>query len=36
MKLPGAVNAVRYRTQAAGEPRYLAAYEVERADLPMS
>ena len=30
MKLPGAVNAVRYRTAAAGEPRYLCAYEVER------
>jgi hypothetical protein len=36
MKLPGAVNAVRYRTGTAGEPRYLCAYEVERADLPMS
>ncbi len=36
MKLPGAVNAVRYRTAAAGEPRYLCAYEVERPDLPMS
>ena len=36
MKLPGAVSAVRYRTTTAGEPRYLCAYEVERADLPMS
>jgi hypothetical protein len=36
LKLPGSVNAVRYRTSAAGEPRYLCAYEVERADLPMS
>jgi len=36
MRLAGAVNAVRYRTAAAGEPRYLCAYEVERADLPMS
>jgi hypothetical protein len=36
LKLPGSANAVRYRTDAAGEPRYLAAYEVERADLPMS
>ncbi|HSF06412.1 MAG TPA: hypothetical protein VLG10_11540 [Methylomirabilota bacterium] len=36
MKLPGAVNAVRYRTATAGEPRYLCAYEVERADLPGS
>jgi hypothetical protein len=34
--LPGCVNAVRYRTEAAGEPRYLAAYEVERPELPMS
>jgi len=34
--LPGVVNTVRYRTAAAGEPRYLCAYEVERADLPMS
>lgn len=36
LKLPGCVNAVRYRTAAAGEPRYLCAYEVERTDLPMS
>lgn len=36
LKLTGCVNAVRYRTSAAGEPRYLCAYEVERADLPMS
>jgi hypothetical protein len=36
LKLPGAVNAVRYRTSAPGEPRYLCAYEVERTDLPMS
>ena len=36
MKLPGAVNAVRYRTSEAGEPRYLCAYEVERNDLPNS
>ena len=36
MKLPGCVNVVRYRTEVAGEPRYLAAYEVERTDLPMS
>jgi hypothetical protein len=36
LKLPGSVNAVRYRTAAPGEPRYLCAYEVDRADLPMS
>jgi hypothetical protein len=36
LKLTGCVNAVRYRTAAAGEPRYLCAYEVESADLPMS
>jgi hypothetical protein len=36
LKLPGSVNVVRYRTAAAGQPRYLAAYEVERTDLPMS
>jgi hypothetical protein len=36
LKLPGAVNAVRYRTTVATEPRYLFAYEVERQDLPMS
>jgi hypothetical protein len=36
LKLPGCVNAVRYRTATAGEPRYLCAYEVERAELPMS
>ena len=36
MKLDGAVNAVRYRTSTPGEPRYLCAYEVTRADLPMS
>jgi hypothetical protein len=36
LKLPGSVNAVRYRTAAAGEPRYLCAYEVENPELPMS
>jgi hypothetical protein len=36
LKLPGCVNVVRYRTETPGEPRYLAAYEVERPDLPMS
>jgi hypothetical protein len=36
LELSGAVSAVRYRTAAAGEPRYLCAYEVARADLPMS
>jgi hypothetical protein len=36
MKLPGAVNAVRYKTSVPGEPRYLCAYEVENTDLPMS
>jgi hypothetical protein len=36
LELPGSVNAVRYRTSAAGEPRYLCAYEVENAELPMS
>lgn len=36
LKLPGSVNAVRYRTTAAGEPRYLCAYEVENPALPMS
>jgi hypothetical protein len=36
LKLPGCVNAVRYRTEAAGEPRYLAAYEMERPELAMS
>ena len=35
-KLPGYVNAVRYRTSTEGEQRYLCAYEVERADLPQS
>jgi hypothetical protein len=35
-KLPGYVNAVRYRTATAGEPRYLCVYEVDRADLPQS
>ena len=34
--MPGSVNTVRYRTDAPGEPRYLAVYEVDRADLPMS
>jgi len=36
LKLPGCVSVARYRTEAPGEPRYLAAYEVERTDLPMS
>src|SRR5262245_42773948 len=36
LKLPGVVNAVRYCTRTAGEPRYLAAYEVADRALPMS
>jgi hypothetical protein len=36
LKLPGCVNAVRYRTTTAGEPRYLCVYEVDNAELPMS
>jgi len=36
LKLPGCVNVVRYRTETPGVPRYLAVYEVERPDLPMS
>jgi len=36
LKLPGSVHAVRYRTTAPGEPRYLCAYEVENTTLPMS
>ena len=36
LKLPGCASVARYRTDTPGEPRYLAAYEVERADLPMS
>jgi hypothetical protein len=36
LKLPGSVNAVRYRTNVAGQPRYLCAYEVENTELPMS
>jgi len=36
LKLAGSVNAVRYRTATSGEPRYLCAYEIERADLAMS
>ena len=35
-KLPGLVNVVRYRTSTPGEARYLAAYEVESAELPTS
>jgi hypothetical protein len=35
-KLPGYVNAVRYKTNATDVPRYLCAYEVETPDLPMS
>jgi hypothetical protein len=34
--LSDCVNAVRYRTQTPGEPRYLAIYEVTRAALPNS
>jgi hypothetical protein len=36
LKLPGCVNAVRYRTSEPGEPRYLCAYEVDNTALPMS
>jgi hypothetical protein len=35
-KLPGYVNAVRYRTTTPGEPKYLCLYEVETLDLPQS
>jgi hypothetical protein len=35
-KLPGYVNAVRYRTSTPGEPRYLCVYELERGELAMS
>jgi hypothetical protein len=35
-KHAGAVNTVRYRTSAPGEPRYLAAYEVNDPAMPMS
>ena len=35
-KLPGYVTAVRYRTKAPGEPRYLCVYELERGDLAQS
>jgi hypothetical protein len=35
-KLPGYVNAVRYRTETPGEPRYLCVYELDRGDLAMS
>jgi hypothetical protein len=36
LKLPGCVNAVRYRTATAGEPRYLCAYEIQSAELATS
>jgi hypothetical protein len=36
LKLPGCVNAVRYRTTTDGEPRYLCAYEVQSAELAAS
>jgi hypothetical protein len=35
-KLPGFANAVRYRTETPGEPRYLCVYELERGDLAQS
>ena len=35
-ELDGCRNAVRYRTETPGEPRYLCVYEVTRARLPMS
>jgi hypothetical protein len=35
-KLPGYVNAVRYRTTNPAEPRYLCVYELDRGDLAMS
>jgi hypothetical protein len=36
LKLPGCLNAVRYRTATAGEPRYLCAYEIQSAELATS
>jgi len=35
-KVPGCLNAVRYKTSDEGHPKYLAIYEIERADLPTS
>jgi hypothetical protein len=35
-KLPGYVNAVRYRTSTPGEPQYLCVYELDRGDMAMS
>ena len=35
-KVPGVVNAVRYKTTAEGHPQYVAIYEIERPDVPPS
>ena len=36
LAVPGVARASRYRHPSPTDPRYLAAYEVERTDLPMS
>jgi hypothetical protein len=34
LKVPGVRSAVRYRTDTPGVPRYVAVYEMDRADIP--
>ncbi|HET7264732.1 MAG TPA: hypothetical protein VFL28_08680 [bacterium] len=34
LKVPGVRSAARYRTNAEGVPKYLAVYEMDRADIP--
>lgn len=36
LKVPGVANAVRYKTNAPGHPCYLAIYEIEKSDIPVS
>jgi hypothetical protein len=36
LKVPGIRSAVRYRTNTAGVPKYVAMYEMDRADVPES
>jgi hypothetical protein len=36
LKVPGVLNAKRYKTATAGEPKYVAIYELASPDVPSS
>ena len=36
LKVPGVIDAARFKTSTEGAPKYVAIYEVENADVPES